>query len=200
MGSDLPLGSVFFGSCAIQAYVDTMVRQGVRMRLGEPRHIDWSEEAGWAETLQVATSDMNQVPMTSLEVKRAPGNCGMGLFATAPMTKASYLFPYNGALLKHDRTFTSEETTYAISVCNAWGDPFLVDASDPTSGLGCYMNHDGTEPNCQCVRSAFTRSSDRPGAPPPVLHVFTKRAIEVGEELRWNYGEKYWDREDRVAE
>jgi len=52
----------------------------------------------------------------------------------------------------------------------------------------------------QCVRSAFTRSSDRPGAPPPVLHVFTKRAIEVGEELRWNYGEKYWDREDRVAE
>ena len=44
------------------------------------------------------------------------------------------------------------------------------------------------------VRAAFTRPA---GGPPPAIHVFTKRDIAAGEELRWDYGERYWEREGR---
>lgn len=121
----------------------------------------------------------------------------MGVFAAAPISKGSYCFDYRGEVLKHDREFGSGEAIYSISMCNAAGTPFLIDASDPSAGIARFMNHDA-EPNAMCVRGAFSRAAAN--GPPPAVHVFAKRDIATNEELVWNYGERYWERGDRTAD
>eukprot|EP00966_Prymnesium_polylepis_P054273 1254731-Prymnesium_polylepis.1 len=81
---------------------------------------------------------------------------------------------------------------YAISACSAAGDQFYIDAADPASDLGRYMNHaaiGNRECNAACIRGAYTRAAQRE---PPPLHVFARRNIETGEELHWDYGSDYW--------
>ena len=81
---------------------------------------------------------------------------------------------------------------YAVSTCSAAGDPYYIDGSEPSAGLGRFMNHaplDSSDNNVACVRGPYARETPRE---PPRLFIFARRDIEAGEELQWDYGPGFW--------
>ena len=117
------------------------------------------------------------------------------MFATRPIEKGEYLFDYTGELMLDDAYDGLSD--YAVSVNNAAGIEWIVDAADPQAGGLCrYMNHApsrGSYCNVACMRGAFDPAlADEEAAPPPPLHVFSRRAIAEGAELMWDYGDEYW--------
>ena len=161
--------------------------------------MDWVKEEELRDMLEVATSAANTVPRSNFVVREASGSKGKGLFSREAISKGSYLFDYDGNVLKHDRVFDASETVYAISTCNAAGTPFLIDASAPSAGIARYMNHD-SDPNIMCVRGAYSRQNNAADTPPPIVHVFARRDIAAEEEMVWNYGDQYWERDGRVLD
>lgn len=186
----VPAAAFVVGSeAAVSAFIKNQVAEGVRLRYGEPRRVDWTAEQELDEL--TATLLSSRVPRSHLEVKRTDAK-GDGLFATAPIAKGDHIVQYTGQIVDGTTAIDSE---YAISTCSAAGDPFYIDGSDPSrSDLGRYMNHAplGTPANnCACVRGAYSRATMRE---PPALHIFARRDIKAGEELQWDYGADYWSK------
>ena len=63
--------------CAGHAWFEAQARKGVgeavRMRLGEPRVVNWAHEEELRNTLAVATSAANSVPRSHFVVRQASG-------------------------------------------------------------------------------------------------------------------------------
>ena len=167
----------------------------------------------------VYCSALAPIPDSSFAVREAGEGRGLGLFTTVPIEESTFLFDYVGHVLpaqEYAERF-SGLSEYILSIDNASGYTFIIDAQDPeVSNLARYMNHAkmglpslprlglvATGP-CNCIM--LSESSETYAKfveaeldnftteqmPPPRLHVFTLRAIAAGEELCWDYGEEYW--------
>jgi hypothetical protein len=100
---------------------------------------------------------------------------GLGLFATHPIRRGTWLLEYTGPLLTAKESAKKEErdARYLFEVNNRW----TVDGA-PRSNIARYANH-----------------SHRPNMEPMIegkrIFLKTIRNIEPGEELVYNYGRDY---------
>jgi len=167
----------------------------------------------------VHCSALTPLPDSSFAVREAGEGRGLGLFTTVPIDQSTFLFDYLGLVLPAEEYAErfSGQSEYILSVDNASGYTFIIDAQDPeVSNLARYMNHAkmglpslphlGLVASGPCNCLMLSESSDTYAKfveaeldhflpeqmPPPRLHVFTLRAIAAGEELCWDYGEEYW--------
>jgi len=185
-------GCVLGAEFVVSEYIKQQVAQGVRLRCGEPRSVDWTAE----RELQEFTDQLmeTRVPHSEMVVRRCEAaEKGFGLFTTVPITSGAFIAEYTGRVYKgDDHGSVPLDGAYAISTCSARGDPFYVDGSDPGAGIARFMNHapvGSSANNVACVRGAYKRASPRE---PPTLLVFARRSIAAGEELSFDYGSSYW--------
>jgi SET domain-containing protein len=108
----------------------------------------------------------------SLAVKRA--RAGRGLFAQEPIPKGVCVIEYTGRRLDAEEEFTSR-SRYLFEVTAKK----TIDGWDKAN-TARYINH-SCRPNCE-IEIYRAR-----------VFVMSKRAIEPGEELGYNYGKSYFD-------
>jgi SET domain-containing protein len=111
---------------------------------------------------------------------------GHGLFATAPLAEGAFLGDYTGDVLTQDKylaRYPAEDARYVLAANTNYN----IDAAVAhRSSLLRYLNHSSAEPNCYYdVRRVRGRREKR-------VSFFTSRAVEAGEELRFDYGPQYW--------
>lgn len=190
----LVYGGMLGLEAALSEFVRMQVAEGVRLRCGEPRYVDWKKEGELAEVMAVATGAQNSLPESHLSVRQCASTTkGLGLFTSHPISMGTHILQYTGVAVD-GATFSQQQMSseYAISACSAAGDQFYIDGAALDSGLGRFMNHaklGELENNCACIRGAYRRDSPRA---PPELHIFARRDIQAGEELQWDYGAEYW--------
>jgi len=103
---------------------------------------------------------------------------GLGLFATAPIRRGAFIVEYSGERMPTREAKARERTTgarYMFEINSRW----TVDGS-PRSNIGRYANH-SCRPNAE---SAVRRGK-------VILRAL--RAIELGEEITYDYGEEYFE-------
>ena len=73
---------------AVSTYVSNQVAEGVRLRCGEPRKVNWRDE----EELEVLTTNLlqNCVPRAHLDVQMT-ANKGWGLFTKASIPRGTFI-------------------------------------------------------------------------------------------------------------
>ncbi len=99
---------------------------------------------------------------------------GLGLFACEAIPKGARIIEYSGRILTPEEEETSR-SKYLFEVSARK----TIDGSDRTNKAR-YINH-SCRPNCEpIIRSGR-------------VFIFAKRAIREGEELVYNYGERYFD-------
>jgi SET domain-containing protein len=99
---------------------------------------------------------------------------GIGLFAKVPMKKGDCIIEYVGEVI-NDAEANRRGGRYLFQTSKNRH----VDGTD-RKNTARYINH-SCRPNCE-VDIIKGR-----------IFVYTKRAIEVGEELNYDYGKEYWD-------
>mmetsp|Transcript_10408 Transcript_10408/g.32013 ORF Transcript_10408/g.32013 Transcript_10408/m.32013 type:complete len:299 (-) Transcript_10408:22-918(-) len=124
------------------------------------------------------------VDATALAVREAPGK-GRGVFAAAPLAAGAFLGSYAGEVLDGD-AFAARYGAGAVPdyVIRVDGDCFVdgraaAEADDYSPSL---LNHGE---NGNVVRYCATRR-------PPRVDFFVARDVSEGEELVFDYGERYW--------
>lgn len=120
----------------------------------------------------MAKSRVNESVRKQLQVRR--GINGFGLFASAPIKKGEYIIEYIGTVLTEKQA-------------NERGGKYLFQTSanrhiDGTtrSNIARYINH-SCRPNCE---TDIIKGR---------IYVQTRRKIEAGEELFYDYGKDYWE-------
>lgn len=120
----------------------------------------------------MAKSRVNETIRKQLKVKR--GINGLGLFTEVPIKKGEYVIEYVGEVI------TEKEA-------NRRGGKYLFQTSanrhiDGTTrkNIARYINH-SCRPNCD---TDIIKGR---------IYVETKRTIQPGEELFYDYGKEYWD-------
>jgi uncharacterized protein len=106
------------------------------------------------------------------EVKRTP--TGLGLFTTAEIPKGAFVIEYTGELVPNAEA-DRRGGRYLFQVNGRW----TIDGTG-RANLSRYINH-SCKPNC----IAHTRGLS--------VKIYALRAIVVGEELSYDYGEEYFD-------
>jgi hypothetical protein len=107
-----------------------------------------------------------------LEVRPSTVCSGLGVFLKKnPVPEGYILGRYEGTILniKDDRHLTREQNAYVLNIQGTY-----IDATDTIWGK---FNHSRKKANCQ-VQTDGT--------------IVTTRNINIGEELLWNYGMRYW--------
>jgi SET domain-containing protein len=144
----------------------------------------------------------------SLSLRPSPGR-GLGMFALSPVPAFEEVGRYAGELIcaaENERRYKGGgwrsrlwrlgrrlrgETVTGDYVYSIEPD-LLVDGEDTArSGWTRYLNHSG-EPNL----AAKSLAQDMYGG--PKVWFYALRDIDVGEELTFSYGSKYWDENDDV--
>jgi len=123
--------------------------------------------------------------VVGLEVRETEGK-GKGVFTTQSFQRGSFLCNYQGELLNDEEGYNRFVTTTSENACFMFkfsreGKSYWVDASDPSSGIGRYINH-GFKINCKA------KSTNIDGK--PVLYIVAAENIESGAELIYDYGDK----------
>mmetsp|Transcript_62899 Transcript_62899/g.172774 ORF Transcript_62899/g.172774 Transcript_62899/m.172774 type:complete len:469 (-) Transcript_62899:124-1530(-) len=158
---------------------------------------DLSADGPLAQRLQADMASLVPLAAARFAVLDTQTSRGRGLFVGSErIPLGMYLMDYGGELLNEpqfDARYPSGEgADYAVGIdsTQSGGQAVYIDAANPSmSNLARYMNHCDAAPNC---RAATLRS-------PPRLMLFTTRDVEVGEELVWDYGARYWgQRPDKV--
>jgi SET domain-containing protein len=100
---------------------------------------------------------------------------GLGLFATAPIKKGSFIIEYTGPLLS-EAEMQKKGGKYLFGMGKHW----TIDGSN-RHNLARYINHSCVRNNCEPIQYA--------------LHVKIRatRNIKPGEELTYDYGKEYFD-------
>jgi len=103
---------------------------------------------------------------------------GLGLFATMPIERGAFIVEYSGLRIPTREAHAREKTSgarYMFEINSRW----TVDGS-ARSNIGRYANH-SCRPNAE---SELKKSK-------VILRAI--RAIEVGEEITYDYGEEYFE-------
>jgi len=107
-----------------------------------------------------------------LKVKKS--NAGLGLFATREIPKGVCLIEYFGRVISKEEEFSSN-SKYLFEI----NSKLTIDGTD-RKNIARYINH-SCRPNCEVEihnKKVF---------------VFSKRKINVGEELSYDYGKEYFN-------
>lgn len=106
-------------------------------------------------------------------VKR--GTAGLGLFATKPIRKGSFIIEYVGPLL-NDAQVQKKGGKYLFALGKKW----TIDGSS-RHNIARYINHACVRTNCEPIQYALR------------IKIRATRNIKVGEELHYDYGKEYFD-------
>ena len=107
-----------------------------------------------------------------VKVKRS--SAGLGLFATQPIKKNTYIMDYTGDLITNEEA-DERGGKYLFEINSKW----TIDGKD-RKHTARYVNH-SCRPNCE------TRVSGKR------VKIYAIKNIKEGEELTYDYGEEYFD-------
>ena len=107
-------------------------------------------------------------------IGRSRPGLGLGLFACRKYRNGEQIVEYSGNRIL-TRLADNLPTRYLFEISKEW----TVDGS-PRSNVARYINH-SCDPNCE------TDIEDEK------IFVYASRAIDIGEELAFDYGEEYFD-------
>jgi uncharacterized protein len=122
--------------------------------------------------------------MSNLFAARQSPIHGNGVFATAPIKKATRLIQYQGALLTHkqvDRMYADDVET-GHTFLFTLNEHFVIDANVDGNDAR-WINH-SCDPNCEAV----IEEDDDGNPTQDKVFIEAIRAIKPGEELTYNYG------------
>lgn len=108
-----------------------------------------------------------------LEVKK--GTSGLGLFAKSPIKKGQIIIEYKGPLLT-DEEMEKKGGQYLFALGKDW----TIDGSS-RDNIARYINHWCVQTNCEPIQYAKR------------IKIRATRNIKPGEELRYDYGEEFYD-------
>lgn len=108
-----------------------------------------------------------------LEVRR--GTSGLGLFATAPIKKGTFVIEYVGPLITNDEA-DKKGGQYLFALGSKW----TIDGSG-RDNLARYINHSCVKTNCEPIQYAKR------------IRIRAKRDIKPGEELLYDYGKEFFE-------
>lgn len=111
-------------------------------------------------------------PFAGIKLRR--GMSGLGIFATEPIKKGTFIIEYWGPILT-DAQVLKKAGKYLFEV----GKNKTIDGSS-RKNLARYINH-ACRPNCEVEIRAGR------------VYVFAKKNIKSGEELHYDYGKEYFD-------
>ena len=100
---------------------------------------------------------------------------GLGLFATAPIKKGSFIIEYNGPLLNDDEV-DAKGGKYLFALGSKW----TIDGTNRRN-IARYINHSCVRTNCEPIQYALR------------MKIRATRNIKPGEELFYDYGKEYFD-------
>ena len=100
---------------------------------------------------------------------------GLGLFATAPIKKGSFIIEYKGPLLSDDEV-DAKGGKYLFALGKKW----TIDGT-ARENIARYINHSCVGVNCQPIQYALR------------MKITATRNIKPGEELFYDYGKEYFD-------
>jgi uncharacterized protein len=100
---------------------------------------------------------------------------GLGLFATAPIKKGSFIIEYVGPLLTQEEA-DRKGGLYLFALGKNW----TIDGT-ARSNTARYINHSCVGTNCEPIQYANH------------ISIKAKRNIKPGEELFYDYGKEYFD-------
>jgi uncharacterized protein len=114
----------------------------------------------------------SQVTKYKLDVKKS--SAGLGLFAGEKIKKGEKVIEYIGEKITADEA-NKRGGKYLFELNSKW----TIDGTN-RKNIARYVNH-GCDPNCEAeVRSGR-------------IFILSKRSIEPGEELLYDYGKEYFD-------
>lgn len=99
---------------------------------------------------------------------------GLGFFTLVPIPKDKKIIEYIGPILSLEETI-GRSGRYLMEI----GDVYFIDGS-PRSNIARYINH-SCEPNAKAYRTGVR------------VWIWSIRDIEAGEEITYDYGEKYFN-------
>lgn len=99
---------------------------------------------------------------------------GLGFFTLVPIAYDKKIIEYIGPILSLEGT-AGKSGRYLMEI----GDNYFIDGS-PRSNIARYINH-SCEPNAKAYRSGIR------------VWIWSLRDIRAGEEITYDYGEKYFD-------
>ncbi len=102
-------------------------------------------------------------------------SAGLGLFATAPIRKGTFIIEYVGPLLTNDQA-DKKGGKYLFALGKDW----TIDGTARTN-IARYINHTCVKANCEPVQYSKR------------IRIRAKRNIKPGEELLYDYGKEYFD-------
>ncbi len=108
-----------------------------------------------------------------LEVKKSIA--GLGLFATAPIKKGSFVIEYVGPLLSDDEV-DKKGGKYLFALGKDW-----TISGDSRENIARYINHSCVKTNCEPIQYAMH------------IKIRATRDIQPGDELYYDYGKEYFD-------
>ncbi|XP_030829920.1 uncharacterized protein LOC115919806 isoform X2 [Strongylocentrotus purpuratus] len=114
------------------------------------------------------------------EIKFVNETIGHGLFTCKHFQKGDFLLEYRGIF--SETLDADEDNDYTFHFLHT-GVNYSIDASDPEAGLGRWINDDHKAPNSVMKKIILHDSS-------PHLCLFACDDIQVGEEIRYDYGTK----------
>lgn len=100
---------------------------------------------------------------------------GLGLFATAPIKKGSFVIEYKGPLL-NDEEVDKKGGKYLFALGKKW----TIDGTN-RENIARYINHSCVRTNCEPIQYALH------------IKIRATRNIKPGEELFYDYGKEYFD-------
>ena len=155
---------------------------------------DLSPDGEIAQRLRAKFAAQEPLPSALFRVQPTEDGRGLGLFADVVIPAGTYLFDYEGEMLERDeyeaRYPGAAIAEYVVGINTADGSAVYLDARYAMLSPARYMNHEDEAPNC----AMWTLIE-----PAVRMMVFAASDLATGEELRWDYGEAYWNgREDKV--
>lgn len=100
---------------------------------------------------------------------------GLGLFATQPIKKGSFIIEYFGPLL-NDEQVDKKGGKYLFALGKKW----TIDGT-ARENIARYINHSCVGTNCEPIQYAMR------------IKITATRNIKPGEELFYDYGKEYFD-------
>jgi uncharacterized protein len=100
---------------------------------------------------------------------------GLGLFATAPIKKGSFIIEYSGPLL-NDEEVEVKGGKYLFALGSKW----TIDGTNRRN-IARYINHSCVQNNCEPIQYGMR------------MKIRATKNIKPGEELHYNYGKEYFD-------
>lgn len=124
-----------------------------------------------------------------VEVRDAGPGKGKGLFAAAPLDDGTWIGDYTGEVLTEDQfhaRYPKQDADYVLTA----NLNYHIDARDPvSSGHMRFANHSSVEPAENTIFTVVRKRKQRHKD----IKFFTTRAVAIGEELLYDYGDDYWD-------